>query len=266
MRRRSILVPIIAVLTAAIVAACSADDDDAGATTTSAAAPDATPLIDPGDSGNYEPDVDPADFVAVVDNPYFPMLVGSRWVYEGEADGEAGRVEIVVTDESKTVMGIAATVVRDSVYVEDELVEDTFDWFAQDGDGNVWYLGEDSREIEDGEVVSTEGSWEAGVDGALPGIVMPAQPAVGDAYRQEYSVGAAEDMFEIIAVGGSFEVPTGSFEEVVTTRDWTPLEPEVIEEKSTRRGSANCERRRPPVATRSASSSSSPRPADVVAW
>ena len=103
-------------------------------------------MIDPGDGGNYEPDVDPADFVAVVDNPYFPMLVGSRWVYEGEADGEAERVEIVVTDERKTVMGIAATVVRDSVYVEDELVEDTYDWFAQDRDGNVWYLGEDSRE------------------------------------------------------------------------------------------------------------------------
>ena len=230
MRRRSILVPTIAVLTAAIVPACG-DDDDAGATTTSAVGPDTTPVIDPGDGGNYEPDVDPANFVAVVDNPYFPMLVGSRWVYEGEADGEAERVEIVVTDERKTVMGIAATVVRDSVYVDDELVEDTYDWFAQDRDGNVWYLGEDSREIEDGEVVSTEGSWEAGVDGALPGIVMPAEPAVGDAYRQEYYVGEAEDMFEIIAVGGSVEVPAGSFEDVVTTQDWTPLEPEVIEEK-----------------------------------
>ena len=128
-------------------------------------------------------------------------------------------------------MGIAATVVRDSVYVEDELVEDTFDWFAQDRDGNVWYLGEDSREIEGGEVVSTEGSWEAGVDGALPGIVMPAEPGVGDAYRQEYDVGEAEDMFEVVAVGGAVEVPVGSFEEVVMTRDWTPLEPEVIEEK-----------------------------------
>ena len=97
--------------------------------------------------------------------------------------------------------------VRDSVYVDDELVEDTYDWFAQDRDGNVWYLGEDSQEIDDGEVVSTEGSWEAGVDGALPGIVMPAEPAVGDAYRQEYYVGEAEDMFEIIAVGGSVDGP-----------------------------------------------------------
>ena len=159
------------------------------------------------------------------------MLVGSRWVYEGEADGQPERVEIVVTDQRRTVMGIAATVVRDSVYVDEELVEDTYDWFAQDRAGNVWYLGEDSREIEDGEVVSTEGSWEAGVDGALPGIVMPAEPSVGDAFRQEFYAGEAEDMFEILAVGGSVEVAAGSFEEVVTTQDWTPLEPEVIEQK-----------------------------------
>ena len=188
-------------------------------------------MIDPGDGGDYAPDIDPADFVAVIDNPYFPMLVGSQWVYEGEADGEVERVEIVVTDEPKTVMGIAATVVRDSVYVDDELVEDTYDWFAQDSEGNVWYLGEDSTDYENGEPVSTEGSWEAGVDGALPGIVMPAEPAVGDAFRQEYYVGEAEDMFEIIEVGGSVEVPAGSFDEVVTTSDWNPLEPEVIEEK-----------------------------------
>ena len=234
MRPRLVL-PLLAI---ALAPACGGDDDDSPAATpagsseaTSAASSAATPVIDPGDGGSYEPDVDPANFVAVVDNPYFPMVVGSRWVYEGEADGEAERVEIVVTDQPKTVMGIAATVVRDSVYVDNELVEDTYDWFAQDRDGNVWYLGEDSQEIEDGEVVSTEGSWEAGVDGALPGIVMPAEPAVGDAYRQEYYVGEAEDMFEIIAVGGSVEVPAGSFEEVVTTRDWTPLEPEVVEEK-----------------------------------
>ena len=230
MRRRSILLPTVAVLTVTVVPACG-DDDDAGATTTSGVGPETSPVIDPGDGGSYEPDIDPVNFVAVVDNPYFPMLVGSRWVYEGEADGETERVEIVVTEQRKTVMGIAATVVRDSVYVDDELVEDTYDWFAQDRDGNVWYLGEDSREIDDGEVVSTEGSWEAGVDGALPGIVMPAEPAVGDAYRQEYYVGDAEDMFEIIAVGGSVEVPAGRFEEVVTTRDWTPLEPDVVEEK-----------------------------------
>ena len=226
---RSILVPTIAVLAVSAVPACGGDDG-AGATT-SAVGPETTPVINPGDGGNYAPDVDPVDFVAVVDNPYFPMLVGSRWVYEGEADGEAERVEIIVTDQHKIVMGITATVVRDSVFVEGELVEDTYDWFAQDRDGNVWYLGEDSREIDGGEVVSTDGSWEAGVDGALPGIVMPAEPTVGEAFRQEYYPGEAEDMFEIIDVGGSVEVAVGTFEDVVTTRDWTPLEPDVIEQK-----------------------------------
>jgi hypothetical protein len=229
MWQRLLLVPVVGASTV-VVPACGDDDGGAGATTTAGVA-DTAAVIDPGDGGDYAPDIDPASFVEVVDNPYFPMLVGSRWVYEGEADGETERVEIVVTDQRKNVMGIAATVVRDSVYVEGELVEDTFDWFAQDRDGNVWYLGEDSHEIEGGKVVSTEGSWEAGVDGALPGIVMPAEPAVGLAFRQEYYVGEAEDMFEIVEVDATVEVPAGSFAEVITTRDWTPLEPEVVEQK-----------------------------------
>ena len=140
-------------------------------------------------------------------------------------------MEITVTGELKTVLGIDATVVRDSVYVDGALVEDTYDWFAQDGEGNVWYLGEDSTEYEDGAVVSTEGSWEAGVDGALPGIVMPADPEVGDAFRQEFLPGVAEDLGEVIDTGGSATVPAGSFDDVVTTEDWTPLEPEVVEHK-----------------------------------
>jgi hypothetical protein len=188
-------------------------------------------VIDPGDGGNYAPDIDPANFVAVIDNPYMPWLAGSRWVYEGEVDGEPERTEVVVTNKHKTIIGIEATVVRDSVYAGDELTEDTLDWYAQDRDGNVWYLGEDTKEYEDGEVVSTEGSWEAGVDGAQPGIVMPADPTVGFAYRQEYYAGEAEDMGEIIDVGGSVDVPAGHYDDVITTKDWTPLEPEVIEQK-----------------------------------
>jgi hypothetical protein len=225
------LVPLVI----GLFATCGGDDDDAADSTAVVDpgddAADSTAVVDPGDGGTYEPDVAPENFVEVVDNPYFPLPAGARWVYEGESDGEAERVEIVVTDERKTVMGIEATVVRDSVYVDDELVEDTYDWFAQDRDGNVWYLGEDTTEYEGGKAVTTEGSWEAGVDGALPGIVMPADPAVGDAFRQEYYVGEAEDMFEIIAVDGSTSVPAGRFDEVLTTEDWTPLEPDVVEEK-----------------------------------
>jgi hypothetical protein len=128
-------------------------------------------------------------------------------------------------------MGISAVVVRDTVTMEGELVEDTYDWFAQDRDGNVWYLGEETAEYEDGEVVSTEGSWEAGVDGALPGIVMPAQPAVGDAYRQEFYAGEAEDLAEVVRLGASETVPFGDVDDLVVIEEWNPLEPEAVEEK-----------------------------------
>jgi hypothetical protein len=191
-----------------------------------------TAVIDPGDAGDYHPDVNASDFVDRVDNPYLPFIPGSKWVYEGNSDGEHERIVIRVTSRHKRVMGIEATVVRDSAYIEGQLAEDTFDWYAQDREGNVWYLGEDTAEYEDGEVVSRKGSWEAGVDGALAGIVMQAHPEVGMAYRQEYYAGEAEDMGEVIAVGGSVEVPAGSFDDVVRTRDWTPIEPDVIEEKS----------------------------------
>jgi hypothetical protein len=189
-------------------------------------------VIDPGDSGDYSPTLDPASFVDVIDNPYMPMPVGARWRYEGESDGELETIEVNVTGGRKTIMAISAFVVRDTVTVGGELVEDTYDWFAQDADGNVWYLGEDSKEYEDGVVTSTEGSWQAGVDGALPGIVMPAAPVQGDVYRQEFYAGEAEDMMEIISVGGTLTVAAGQFDDVVTTKDWTPLEPDTIEEKA----------------------------------
>ena len=188
-------------------------------------------VIDPGDGGDYAPNIDPASFVEVIDNPYLPYAVGSRWVYEGESDGEPERIEIEVLDDTRQVMGITATVVRDTVYVDGEMVEDTFDWFAQDAEGNVWYLGEDTREFEDGVAVNAEGAWEAGIDGALPGIVMPAEPAVGDAFRQEYYAGEAEDMGEVLEVGVARSIAFGDFDDVVVMKQWTPLEPEVVEEK-----------------------------------
>ena len=219
-----------------LLAGCGDDDNTATSDSTTTTEPAAEPVIDPGDGGTYAPELDPADFVDVVDNPYLPLIPGTTWVYEGEDDGEAERVEVEVLDETREIQGITATVVRDTVYVDGELAEDTYDWYAQDTDGNVWYLGEDSHEYEDGEAVNAEGSWEYGKDGALPGIVMLAHPEVGDAYRQEYYVGEAEDMGEVLEVGVTVEIGLGSYEDVLVTQDWNPLEPDVVEQKSYARG------------------------------
>jgi hypothetical protein len=129
-------------------------------------------------------------------------------------------------------MGVSTVVVRDTVTADGQVVEDTFDWYAQDRDGNVWYFGEAVRNFVDGRLESTDGSFEAGVDGALPGIVMPADPTPGHAYRQEYYPGQAEDLGQILHIDERETVPVGEFEHVVVTRDWNPLEPEVVEQKS----------------------------------
>jgi hypothetical protein len=179
----------------------------------------------------YAPEIDPANFVTGVDNAFLPLTPGTRFVYEGESDGETERIEVVVLHRTREVLGIPCVVVRDTVWEDGELVEDTFDWFAQDVDGNVWYMGEDVKDYEDGEVVSTAGSWEAGVDGALPGIVMWAEPQVGEPYRQEYYVGEAEDMAQVIALDGTASVAFGDFDGLLIVKEWNPLEPGVTEHK-----------------------------------
>jgi hypothetical protein len=184
----------------------------------------------------YRPRIDPADFVESVDNPYFPLTPGTTLVYRGVSDGEREVVRVTVTDDTKEILGITATVVRDRVFVGGKLAEDTFDWYAQDRHGNVWYLGEETKEYEDGRVVTTAGSWEAGVDGAQPGVIMSAQPQVGLTYRQEFYKGEAEDMAKAVALGETVEVPAGSFQGVLATEDWTPLEPNLLERKYYARG------------------------------
>jgi hypothetical protein len=179
----------------------------------------------------YRPSIDPADFVDVIDNPYLPWVPGTTWVYEGTSGTTHERNEVTVTDQTKVILGVTTTVVHDQVFAEGKLSEDTYDWYAQDRAGNVWYLGEDTKEYENGKVVSTHGSWEAGVDGAQPGIVMLAEPRVGERYRQEYLKGEAEDQGRIHALGESVHVPAGSYEQVLVTEDTTPLEPKVLEHK-----------------------------------
>ena len=174
---------------------------------------------------------DPADFVDMVDNPYLPLTPGNRWVYDSASEDGDERIVVTVTDRTRTVAGVTTTVVHDRVTtVAGRVVEDTYDWFAQDVDGNVWYFGEDTTAYEKGRA-TTEGSWEAGVDGAMAGLVMPAAPAPGQAYQQELYDGEAEDQAEVLAVGESVEVPAGRYDDVVETADFTPLEPRLREQK-----------------------------------
>lgn len=183
-----------------------------------------------GDSG-YAPAINPDDFVEAIDNTYFPLTPGTTFVYEGESEDETIRDEVYVTNETRAVMGVNTTVVRDREFVDGELEEETFDWYAQDNEGNVWYFGEDSREYEDGEAVSSAGSWEAGVNGAQPGILIEGNPQVGDTYRQEYLAGEAEDMAEVVSLNESVSVAYGSYEDCLKTKEWTPLEPGTEENK-----------------------------------
>jgi hypothetical protein len=185
------------------------------------------------EGASYTQTIDPADFVAGVDHPFLPLKAGAKWVYDGDE-----HVEVTVLLETKLILGVPATVVRDQVFVDGELAEDTLDWFAQDRDGNVWYFGEQTAEYENGKVSSTAGSWVGGVDGALPGIVLLAVPQVGDEYRQEYLAGEAEDLAAVTALTGSISSDVGSWSggDVLVTEEWTPLEPDVRERKTYARG------------------------------
>ncbi len=189
-------------------------------------------VIDPGDGGVYAPVIDPAEFSAVVDNPWFPLASGERWIYASTSSDGDQQITVEVLAEPRTVMGVPVAQVHDVATEGGTAVEDTIDYYSQRADGSVWYFGEATTAYDRGKV-STEGSWEAGVDGALPGIVMPAAPAPSQrGYRQEFYAGHAEDMGRIIATAGTADVPAGHFDGLVVTRDWSPLEPDVVEEKS----------------------------------
>jgi hypothetical protein len=188
-------------------------------------------------TGSEPAKLEPADFTTEVDNPYWPMRPGSRWVYrETEGRGPVQRVEVTVTTRTKRISGIDTLVVHDLVTEDGERVEDTFDWYAQDADGNIWYLGEDTKEYENGKVTTTEGSWEAGVDGAQAGIIVPAKPKQGLTYREEYYAGHAEDAAEVLGVNGKAQVPFGRFGGALMTRNYSGIEPNVEELKFYARG------------------------------
>jgi hypothetical protein len=157
-----------------------------------------------------------------------PLVPGTVWTYAGGDE----RIETAVTDRTKTVMGIETVVVRDRAFEGEALIEDTLDWFAQDAAGNVWYFGEDTAECEDGRIASRHGAWEAGVDGAQPGVVMLAQPAVGEFYRQEFLKGEAEDVARVLDIDTTVKAGSRTYRDVVVTEDFTALEPDVVEHKA----------------------------------
>ena len=206
-----------------------------------AASAGAAPDVNHGLPQGSEPAMlNPADFTTKIDNPYWPMAPGNQWVYR-ETDTTGARQKVVITVTSKTkkiANGITARVIRDVVTEKGAKVEVTDDWYAQDKDGNVWYLGEKTAEYKNGKVASRRGSFEAGVDGAQAGIAMPANPEPGLSYRQEYYKGEAEDKSAVVTVGlERVQVPYGFVnKDVLMTRDLVPLEPRVQELKFYARG------------------------------
>jgi hypothetical protein len=173
----------------------------------------------------YSPTIEPSAFTTKVDNPYFPLTPGTRTIYEAATEDGLQRTITEVTRDTKKVMGVETVVVHDTVSIDNEPSEDTLDWYAQDRDGNVWYFGEATKEFKDGSV-STAGSFEAGVNGALPGMIMPAHPRVGDKYRQEFAKGVAEDTGEVLSLTGSETTTlTGPVKDLLVTKDSDLLDP-----------------------------------------
>jgi hypothetical protein len=180
---------------------------------------------------SYAPTIDPANFVTTIDNRYFPLEVGTGFHYTGTADGTAQTDDMVVTDQTKLILGVTCTVVEDTVSEHGTPIERTFDWYAQDKQGNVWYMGEDSFEKENGHFVRASDSWESGINGAQPGIIMPGDPRPGDVYRQEYYPPDALDQARVLRANARVMVAYGAFDHVLATEEWSPVEPQ-IEQKS----------------------------------
>ncbi len=222
------LAAAISAASLAMLASCGAD----GQTTQQPeASAESTPMALPQSDEPVE--LDPSEFTAEVTNPWFPLEPGTRWTYrETTENGEQVRVVVTATAETYEVAsGVTARTVRDTVTLDGDIIEDTLDWYAQDADGTVWYLGEDTAEFENGEISTREGSFEAGVDGAQAGVIMPASPDVGMTYRQEYYEGEAEDHGEVLGLEEQTTVPAGDYDGLLKTADTTPLEPDVLEHK-----------------------------------
>lgn len=230
-RKRPLNRVVASTLGLLVVAASAACFSDGGATGATEEKPTAKEVELP--RGSEPVALDPAEFTTKIDNPFWPMRPGTRWTYrETDVGGAQLKVVVVATTATKRIAnGITARVMRDVVTENGELVEDTKDWYAQDSAGNVWYMGENTAEFEEGAITTRAGSFEAGVDGALPGIIMPADPQPGMKYRQEYYKGEAEDNGEVLSLDEMAEVPYGQFDHALLTKDTITIEPDVLEYK-----------------------------------
>jgi hypothetical protein len=193
------------------------------------------PVFGPSDA--YHPTIDPARFSPNIDNPWLPFPVGTTFTYEGTRDDKPARVTVHVTSETTIIAGVTCRVVTDQLIQDGKLAEDTRDYYTQDDAGNVWYFGEDTQSLDRaGKVTSTEGTWHAGIDGAQPGVVMPADPHVGDHYRQEFYKGQAEDEFKIVSLDDPVTVPAATYPAAIRTEETSVLEPDVVDNKYYARG------------------------------
>jgi predicted small secreted protein len=232
---------VLTTLIVAISGFTAACNDSAGAKATGDAGPAGSDAASAKgcaypDAAAYDPKIDPAKFSTTVDNPYFPLVPGTTFE-SADADGNVNEFE--VTTETKVIVGVTCLVIHDVAKTSTgDLIEDTHDWLAQDDQGNVWYFGEETGEYQNGKVVTTAGSWTAGVDCAKPGIIMEAHPTPGDSYREEYYAGEAEDQADVLSVTEVVEVPyntgdaaTGTYTNCLKTKNYTALEPGNVENK-----------------------------------
>ncbi|MFC8427528.1 hypothetical protein [Streptomyces sp. NPDC057253] len=223
MARRTLVLTVAAGCAATVVlTACSSSSGSPGS---------------PGSSSHRSPAAAtttpvPRSFSATVDNPWFPLPPGRTLVYSGTKDGAKSTEYLTVTRETERITGIPCRVVQDRLYTDGTLHEATRDYYAQDAAGNVWYFGEDTAELDaHGDMISTEGTWRAGRDGARPGIFLPAHPVPGATGQQEYYPGQAEDRFQILNLTSRVSVPYKTFTGALRTKEWTPLEPGVVDNK-----------------------------------
>jgi hypothetical protein len=210
-----------AVVVTALLAGCGSSGSGSAGSASSGAQPNPAPVTTP-----YNPAFDSADFGGPIDNPYLPLKPGTTFRYRGVGDdGKTPELNTVkVTHRTKRIMGVNATVVLDQVFSGGKPEERTFDWYAQDKDGNVWYLGENTSNFEHGRWVRDDGSWEAGAGNGKPGIIMLAHPQRGDAYRQEYSPGHAVDQAQVLGGGGPVKVPYRSFKRTLLTLEYSSID------------------------------------------